>query len=272
MDKPPARGEGRSAQEPPAAGTAVRTGVAQRVLALLAAFDTDHRELTLTALARRAGLPAATAHRLVGELTAWGALEHAKSGAYRIGPRLPEVASLAPRNANLRRVAVPFMEDLYETTHESVQLAVRDGLDVLYVELISAHSSVAVPTTVGSRWPLHATGAGLVLLAHAEPDLQEQISVAPLERFTSHTLTDAVGLRETLEEVRRSGAAVSDRQIAEDATSIAAPIRNASGNVIAALSMVVPATANAAVLVAAVRMAARGTSRALGHPAGPPSP
>ena len=68
-----------------------RTGVAQRLLALLAAFDAEHRELTLTALARRADLPAATAHRLIGQLTAWGALEQSESGAYRIGLRLWEV-------------------------------------------------------------------------------------------------------------------------------------------------------------------------------------
>jgi DNA-binding IclR family transcriptional regulator len=252
-------------QTPDAAPAASRPGVAQRLLALLAAFDADHRELTLTALARRADLPAATAHRLIGQLTAWGALEQSESGAYRIGLRLWEVATLAPRSSGLRRAALPFMEDLYETTHENVQLAVRDGLDTLYVELISGRSAVVVRTTVGSRWPLHATGVGLVLLAFAEPAVQERVFSAPLGRFTRYTITDPARLRATLAEVRRADAAVSDRQITDDAVSVAAPIRDAAGNVVAALSLVVPATANAAALVPAVRMAARGSSRALGY-------
>jgi DNA-binding IclR family transcriptional regulator len=244
--------------------TAPRPGVAQRLLALLDAFDADHRELTLTALARRAGLPAATAHRLVGRLTAWGALEQSESGTYRIGLRLWELAQLAPRGSGLRRAALPFMEDLYETTHENVQLAVRDGMDTLYIELISGRSAVLVRTTVGSRWPLHATGVGLVLLAHADPAVQQRVCAAPLTRFTPHTITDPGRLRAVLAEVRRADAAVSDRQITEDAVSVAAPVRGAGGQVVAALSLVVPSGTNAAALIPAVRMAALGTSRSLG--------
>ncbi|WP_034271076.1 IclR family transcriptional regulator [Actinospica robiniae] len=242
-----------------------RTGVAERLLALLAAFDADHRELTLAALARRADLPAATAHRLVGQLTSWGALEPSEQGRYRIGLRLWEVACLAPRSSGLRRAVLPFLEDLYETTHENVQLAVRDGVDTLYVELISGRSAVVVRTTVGSRWPLHATGVGLVLLAYAPAPVQQQVCAAPLARFTAHTIADPARLRATLAEVRRADAAVSDRQITDDAVSVAAPIRDASGAVVAALSLVVPATANPAPLIPAVRMAARGSSRALGY-------
>lgn len=245
-----------------------RPGVAQRLLALLAAFDSEHRELTLTALARRAGLPPATAHRLIGQLTAWGALEQSESGAYRVGLRLWEVAMLAPRSSGIRRAALPFMEDLYETTHENVQLAVRDGDDTLYVELISGRSAVIVRTTVGSRWPLHATGVGLVLLAHAEADVQDRICSAPLTAFTRFTITDPVRLRAALADVRRADAAVSDRQITDDAVSVASPIRDVAGRVVAALSLVVPATVNAATLIPAVRMAALGASRALGYPGG----
>jgi DNA-binding IclR family transcriptional regulator len=245
-----------------------RSGVAQRLLAVLAAFDAEHRELSLTALARRAALPPATAHRLIGQLTAWGALEQSESGGYRIGLRLWEVAMLAPRRSGLRRAALPFMEDLYETTHENVQLAVRDGCDTLYIELISGRSAVIVRTTVGSRWPLHATGVGLVLLAHAEPAVQDRVCSGPLTRYTPHTITDPARLRAALADVRRADAAVSDRQITDDAVSVASPIRDVAGRVVAALSLVVPATANAAALVPAVRMAALGASRALGYPSG----
>jgi DNA-binding IclR family transcriptional regulator len=238
--------------------------VADRVLAVLDAFDASHRSLSLTALARRAGLPLATAHRLVSSLTRWGALERDTSGAYHIGLRLWEVATLSPRGVGVREAALPFMEDLYEATHENVQLAVRDGLEVVYVELISGRSAVQVRTRVGSRWPLHATGVGLVLLAYGPPRLGERVCARPMRRFTERTIQDPARLRATLAEVRRTGIAVSDRQITMDGLSIAAPVRGPRGEVVASLSVVVPAAEGRAPgLIPAVRVAAHGISRTL---------
>ncbi|MFI0777059.1 IclR family transcriptional regulator [Streptomyces sp. NPDC021212] len=238
--------------------------VAGRVLAVLDAFDASHRSLSLTALARRAGLPLATAHRMVASLTRWGALERDTSGAYHIGLRLWEVATLSPRGVGVREAALPFMEDLYEATHENVQLAVRDGLEVVYVELISGRSAVHVRTRVGSRWPLHATGVGLVLLAYGPPGLGERVCARPMRRFTERTIQDPARLRATLAEVRRTGIAVSDRQITMDGLSIAAPVRGPRGEVVASLSVVVPAAEGRAPgLIPAVRVAAHGISRTL---------
>jgi len=242
-----------------------RDPVADRLLRILESFDERHRELTLSAIAHRTGLPLATAHRMVHRLAAWGALERGDRGAYHIGLRLWEVATLAPRSLGLRQAALPFMEDLYETTHENVQLAVLDGVDTLYIELISGRSAVLVRTRIGSRWPLHATGVGLVLLAHSDPDLQERVCATPLQRFTEFTITDPARLRAVLAEVRRTGGAMSDRQITDDAVSVAAPVRGADGRVAAAVSLVVPfADGNAHTLLPAVRLAARGISHALG--------
>src|SRR3954466_12979681 len=99
--------------------------VTSKVLGLLAAF-TPAAPLTLSELARRSGVSLPTAHRRVAELLEWGALERGADGRYRIGLRLWEVASLAPRGLGLREQAMPFLEDLYEVTHENVQLAVRE--------------------------------------------------------------------------------------------------------------------------------------------------
>ncbi|MEU0840882.1 IclR family transcriptional regulator [Streptomyces sp. NPDC005962] len=251
---------GRSDTGRPDAGRSV----AGRVLAVLDAFDASHRSLSLTALARRAGLPLATAHRLVASLTRWGALERDTSGAYHIGLRLWEVATLSPRGVGVREAALPFMEDLYEATHENVQLAVRDGMEVVYVELISGRSAVQVRTRVGSRWPLHATGVGLVLLAYGPPGLGERVCARPMRRFTERTIHDPARLRATLAEVRRTGIAVSDRQITMDGLSVAAPVRGPRGEVVASLSVVVPAAEGRAPgLIPAVRVAATGISRTL---------
>jgi len=240
------------------------TTVTSRVLLVLEAFSAEHPDLTLSEIARRTGLPLATAHRLVGELAAWGALERAADGRYRIGLRLWEVAALAPRSLGLREVAMPYLEDLYEATHENVQLAVLDGLDVVYVERISGRSAVSVFSRVGGRWPAHATGVGLVLLAAAPVELQERYLATPLATFTPKTIADATELRRVLAEVRRTGFAISDGQVTLDALSVAAPVRGPGQAVVAALSLVVPAeNSHPRALAAAVVTAARGISRAL---------
>ncbi|MEU8887524.1 IclR family transcriptional regulator [Streptomyces sp. NPDC048442] len=236
-----------------------------RLLAVLASFDHAHPALTLTGISHRAGLTLTTAHRLVGVLTDWGALERDGTGTYHIGLRLWETAALAPRGLGLRQVAMPYLEDLYEATHENVQFAVRDGTEVVYIEWLSGRSAVGVRTRVGARWPLHATGVGLALLAHGDRALQETYTTRPLVSFTPHTLIDPAQLRRVLAEVRRAGCAVSSRQITEDALSVAAPVRGPGGPVVAAVSVVVPERgAQVPALVPAVRLAARGISRALG--------
>ncbi|WP_405824282.1 IclR family transcriptional regulator [Streptomyces sp. NBC_01390] len=236
-----------------------------RLLSVLSAFDHEHPALTLTDISRRAGLTLTTTHRLVGALTEWGALERDEAGVYHVGLRLWEVAALAPRGLALRQIALPYLEDLYEATHENVQLAVRDGGEVVYIEWLSGRSAVGVHIRVGARWPLHATGVGLALLAHSDPALQQEYSEGPLAAFTPHTITDPAALRRVLAEVRRTGVAVSSRQVTDDALSVAAPVHGPGRSVIAAVSVVVPRTdAQVPVLVPAVRLAARGISRALG--------
>lgn len=241
--------------------------VATRLFRVLEAFSAQRPALTLSAISRHSGLALTTTHRLVGELTKWGALERDVHGRYRVGLRLYELAALAPRGTLLREVAMPHLGDLYEATHENVQLGVLDGRDVVYVERISGRDAVRVSSRVGGRLPLHATGVGLVLLAHADHELQDAILAGPLERFTPHTISTAYRLRRELAEVRRNGYVISDRQIELSTLSVAAPVFDDTDTVTAALSVVVPAQGtDPRTLVPAVRSAARGISRALGSP------
>lgn len=240
-----------------------RTRVA-RAFNVLEAFTPAAPALTLSDIARRADLPLTTTHRLLAELCAEGALERDGGGTYRIGLRLWEIASLAPRGVPLREAALPFLEDLYEVTHENVQLGVREGHDVVYIERIAGRQAVGVLTRVGGRFPLHASGIGLVLLAHAPERVQREVLEGPLRRFTDYTITDPNRLKRVLSQVRREGVAVSDRQVTDDAMSVAAPITDPRGEVIAALSIVAKASGTVAPRLApAVRAAALGTSRAL---------
>ncbi|SDX90837.1 transcriptional regulator, IclR family [Micromonospora pattaloongensis] len=238
--------------------------VTSRALRVLATFSAQRRELTLSDLARLTGLPLTTTHRLVGELATWGALERDEQGLYRIGLRLWEIAALAPRSVGLREAALPFLEDLYEATHENVHLAVRDGDEALYVERISGRHAVSVVSRVGGRLPLHATGVGLVLLAYADVEVQERVMAGPLRRFTDRTVTSPPELRRLLAEVRRTRTAISPGYLENNALSVAAPVWGPAGDVVAALSIVVPISRAPGPFLPAVTAAARGVSRALG--------
>lgn len=241
--------------------------MANRLLDVLAAFSAERPTLSLSELSRATGFALTTTHRLIGTLAAWGAVERGADGRYRIGLRLWEVGALAPRSARLRQSAMPFLEDLYEVTHQNVQLAVRDGHEVVYIEWIAGREAVHVVTRVGGRLPLHVTGVGLVLLAHASAEFQEEVLRSSLRVYTEKTISNADQLRRALATVRREGAAISDGQIEIPALSVAAPVYDASDEVIAALSVVVPARdVNPQTLVPAVRAAGRGISRSLGAP------
>nr|WP_223179080.1 helix-turn-helix domain-containing protein [Phycicoccus endophyticus] len=126
-----------------------RSTAAGKVLDVLATFDRERQSQTLTQIAQRTGLALSTAHRVVTELAEWGALERGEDGAWHVGLRLWEVAAVCPRTQILRDVALPFMQDLYEATHENIQLAVREGTELVFVERIAGHRSVELRTMVG---------------------------------------------------------------------------------------------------------------------------
>ena len=254
--------------------------VVSRALALLFAFDDAHRRLTLSELARRADLPLPTAHRLVGELVAGGALSRRATGDYVVARRLWQTGLLAPVETGLREVAAPFMNDLHAATRATVHLAVREGAEVLYLERLSGRASVPVVSTVGSRLPLHATGVGKVLLAHAPVELQEHV-LAGLARVTPYTITQPARLRQQLAAVRRDDYATTADEMSLGASSVAVPVRagtssddagpvdgrvdgRVDGPVVAALGVVVPSLRrDRSRLVSALQVAAHGIGRHL---------
>ncbi|MEU7297881.1 IclR family transcriptional regulator [Streptomyces exfoliatus] len=230
--------------------SAPRSTAAGKVLDVLAVFDREHPSQTLSEIAQRTGMALSTTHRVVSELAGWGALERAEDGSWHVGLRLWEIASGCPRTQILRDVALPFMQDLYEATHENIQLAVREGTELVFVERIAGHRSVELLTMVGSRFPIGSTGMGRVLLAHAPPELQEEVLASPLRAWTPHTVTDPKTLRAQLDRIRREQVFVSDRQLSESTVAVAAPVRTGrNGPVGAALGIV---------------FTARGASRARG--------
>lgn len=236
--------------------------VVSRALALLFAFDEGHRRLTLSELARRTDLPLPTAHRLIGELVAGGALIRRPTGEYVVARRLWQTGLLAPIESGLREIAAPFMNDLHAATRATVHLGVREDVEVLYLERLSGRASVPIVSTIGSRLPLHATGVGKVLLAHAPDDVIER-SLSRLARLTPYTVTQPARMREQLDAVRRDGFASTAEEMTLGACSVAVPVR-ADGRVVAALGIVVPSLKrDRARLVAALQVAAQGIGRSV---------
>ncbi|WP_410579829.1 IclR family transcriptional regulator [Amycolatopsis sp. lyj-108] len=236
--------------------------VTSRAFALLGAFDVDHRVLSLTELAGRAGLPLPTAHRIARELVGLGALER-REDRYAVGRRLWDLGLLAPVQFELRQVAAPFLQDLYGATGATVHLGERDGVQVLYLDRLSGNASVPVVSRIGGRLPLHATGVGKVLLAWAPEDVQRQV-LASLTRVTPYTITQPGRLREQLRRVRREGFAQTVEEMSRGACSVAVPIRPSGGEVVAALGLVVPDLSRGrARLVSALQVAAAGIGRSL---------
>ncbi|MEV8376056.1 IclR family transcriptional regulator [Kribbella sp. NPDC056861] len=240
--------------------------VVDRAFSLLAAFDADHRVLTLAELSRRSEIPTSSTLRLATRLVSWGALERDDSGRYCVGLRLLEVATLAPRGHGLRQTALPFMHDLSEVTKQHVQLAVRDGMQAMLIERLSSHHAAPVEYRIGGRLPLHSTGVGLVLLAFAPQEIQEELLAKPVYSEPDNKLIKPDVLRRTLAEVRRERLAIFRREDeTETIVSVAAPVFGADNTALGVLGVLVPKrVAQPRHLGLAVQTAARSISRELG--------
>ncbi|MEU7745976.1 IclR family transcriptional regulator [Nonomuraea sp. NPDC049158] len=209
--------------------------VTSKVLAILGAFDSGHPQLTLTDLARRSGVPLSTVHRLVGELEEWQALSRAPDGRLRIGLRLWELGQLAP--AKLQDLAHPWLQELFASTGENVHLAVRDGLEVLYVDKVAGRRAVPIVSRTGGRLPMHPTGVGKALLAYEPEWFVRSYLDRVLERPTPHTITEPGRLARELATVRGQGYALTYEEMTLGSCSAAAPVL-VDGRAVAALGMV----------------------------------
>jgi IclR family acetate operon transcriptional repressor len=239
-----------------------------RALTVLGAFTREDVDgVRLVDLARRTNLPKATTHRIVATLLKRGYLER-KGPYHRLGVRVFELGSIVSHHRQLRDAATGFMGDLYEATHDTIHLAVRDGCDVVYIEKIGGHRPVAIPSAVGQRMPLYCTALGKVLLAAGSEELVEETILRGLDRKTARTIATRDGLWGELADVKVTGIAYDREEAALGLCCAAAPVFDARRRVVAALSVSFSSrrATNIAQVAAAVRTAAQGVSSALGAP------
>ena len=248
----------------------MRLSSVANAIRLTKAFSEHEYEMGISALAGRLGLAKSTVHRLATTLVEYDILEqNRETGKYRLGLALFELGTLVRRKMDTASESRAQMYSLAETTGETVQLAVFDHMSVLYIRILESRQAVRMSTIAGSRAPAHCTSVGKVLLAHQPAEVVKQVTEQGLKRFTANTITDPAVLAEELTAIRAKGYAIDDEEIEVGLRCVAAPIRNHTGRVIAAISVAAPVQRmtkkNVQTTAPTVVAAADAISRRLGY-------
>jgi IclR family pca regulon transcriptional regulator len=214
----------------------------ERGLLVIRAFDAEHRELGLSEVARISGLTRAAARRFLLTLAKLGYVTF-NDGRFSLTPRVLELGYAYLSSLSLPEVAQPHMEALVAQVNESSSISVLDDTEVVYVARVPTRRIMSITLSVGTRLPAYATSMGRVLLAAlSEAELSARLARTDMRPLSTHTITDPDALRAVLDRVRRQGWAAVDQELEEGLRSLAVPIRDASGTVVAALNVSVHAS------------------------------
>jgi IclR family transcriptional regulator, pca regulon regulatory protein len=208
-----------------------------RGLDVLRTFDAEHPALTLAEVARRAGLTRATARRL---LLTFQTLDYMSSDGklFELTPRVLDLGYAYVSSLQLPEIAQPYMESLSELLNESVSAAVLDGHDIVYVARVPTKHVMSISLGLGSRLPAAVTSMGRVLLAGLSQDrLESFLASATWAPRTGRTIRYPDELRHVVGECRRVGFAVVDEELEDNVRSVAAPLTDSRGRVVAALNV-----------------------------------
>lgn len=207
-----------------------------RGLEVIRAFGPDHQQMTLSDVARRAGLTRAAARRFLLTLAELGYVR-TDGRFFSLTPRVLDLGYAYLSGLSLTEVAQPHMEDLVALTHESSSVAVLDGQDIVYVVRVPTRRIMTVAISVGTRFPAWATSMGRVLLAGlSSEELDAQLAAIVFVPLTKRTITRPERLRKVIEQVAIQGFATTDQELEDGLRSAAAPIRNRAGAVVAAIN------------------------------------
>ena len=208
-----------------------------RGLAVIRAFGPDRERLSLSEVARATGLTRAAARRFLLTLVKLGYVR-SDGREFSLRPKVLELGYAYLSGLALPEVAQPHLEELSERLHESSSISVLDGQQVVYVARVATKRIMTVAISVGTRFPAYAASMGRVLLAGLTADeLDKYLAEATFEAFTAQTVTDPDELRSIVREVGRQGYAIVDQELEEGLRAIAAPIRDSSGTVTAAINV-----------------------------------
>ena len=210
---------------------------------LLKAFSEDEVEVGISALAKRLGIAKSTTHRLAVTLVSEGMLEQDRdSGRYRLGVGLFRLGALVRRRMEVSNEARPYLYALRETINESVHLAILDGVEIMYVYNLESTHAIRSRSDLGVRKPAHVTAEGQAILAYQPPEVIDGVIAAGLAAFTPKTITTADRFQKALAAARQRGCAIEEEESEIGMVSLAAPIRDDTGVVVAAVGIAGPLT------------------------------
>jgi DNA-binding IclR family transcriptional regulator len=207
-----------------------------RVVTVLETLAESGEGLRVSELAATLGVHKATASRLLATLGARGLLDRDQNGRYRLGPAFLRFAAVALTGLEMVSQARPDLEALCARTGETVNLAILEGTEVVYVDQVTGDHAIVAGNWVGRRSPAHCSSSGKVMLAFGDEAVRERVLRGRLERRTGHTVTDPARMRALLEEVRRRGYARSVSELEDGLHTVAAPVF-AAGELAGAVSV-----------------------------------
>jgi IclR family KDG regulon transcriptional repressor len=226
---------------PPRLRPKARLSSVANAIRVVKAFSDDEFELGISRLANRLGLAKSTVHRLATTLIDAGVLEqNPETGKYRLGLLVFELGSLVRRKIDVYNEAKPWLFALRDQTGETVHLAVLGRQGLVYINFIESQKAIRMSSGLGQRKPLHCTAEGKALLAFQPSEVIERAIAAGLDRLTPRTITDPAALRDELAVVRARGYATDDEECEPGMRCIAAPVRDDSGVVSAAVGIAGP--------------------------------
>lgn len=209
----------------------------ERGLSVITAFGPDSPQMTLSDVARATGLTRAAARRFLLTLVDLGYVR-TDGKLFELTPKVLDLGYAYLSSISLPGVAEPHLEQLVAETHESSSMSVLDGRDIVYVARVPTSRIMTVAINVGTRFPAYATSMGRVLLAGLPEDkLDEYLAQVHLDQLTQRTVSSAEALRAVLDEVRRQGYALVDQELEAGLRSLAAPVHDKRGRVIAAVNI-----------------------------------
>lgn len=211
----------------------------ERALDVLLCFSSRTPELTMSQISEKIGINKSTVHRLLSTLERKRFVERdPSSGAYRPGLRLLQISSLAMEHNNIRRLAAPFLQDLCKQYRENVNLALLDGSDVIYLDVIEGSQRVKLAAIPGQRLPAFCTASGKAILAFLPDDEVKRVLERGMPKYTQATQTSSEKFFEDMAEVRERGFAISEQEFEDGINAVAVPIRDQP---IASISIAGPA-------------------------------
>ena len=219
----------------------------ERGLAILGCFTPAKPVLGIADIADELGMSRSTTHRYVITLVALGYLEQGASRKYRLGLRVTDLGMSALNSTGLREHARPYLEELRQRSSYTTSLGVLDGSEVLYVDRARSfrrgQNQVELGLQAGSRVPAYCTALGKLLLAHLpEGQQRDVLAEIKLAKQGPKTITSKKALKTELEEIREAGFAVDEEELAKGLYAVAAPVRNESRDVVAAVSLSAPSS------------------------------